>query len=373
MKKMNRTRSLALFLAVLLVTTLLPMGSFAVDAYPDGVYQGTGMGRNGEIVLSVTLTDGKIIAIEVVSQNETPKYWTEAVSLLDAIVAANSADIDGVSGATLSSDGIKAAVNDALRKAADVIGGSGTAADPYVLTSASQLKAFADHVDTGDTTWVNAVVALGADIDLSGDTFDPIGAEGKVSQNKDQLFAGTFDGRGHTISGLTISGSYDSEANLGLFSTLGGTARIRNVTLTDVQIEAAQTGAAAKIRAGGIAGDTQSASLRAAIVDGCSVSGSVSVSAADGQAFAGGILGRAFTRAAVINCVTDVQVSSRSSRNYNAAYAGGIAGMTGNETVAANCAVFGTVSAENTTGSASDAYAGGIAGMLSSATYNVYA
>ena len=374
MKKTTRTtRSLALLLAVLLVVTLLPMSSLAADTYPDGVYQGTGMGRNGEIVLSVTVIDGKIASIEVVSQSETPKYWQEAVSLLDMIISANSAEIDGVSGATLSSDGIKAAVDDALRKAADVIGGSGTTADPYVITSANQLRAFADHVDAGDSAWINAVVVLGADIDLGGEAFNSIGAEGKASQNKGRLFSGTFDGRGHTISGLTITGNYDTEANLGLFSTLGGTARIRNVTLKDVRIEAAQIGAAANIRAGSIAGDTQSASPRAAIVDACSVSGSVTVSASDGQAFSGGILGRAFTRAAVINCASDVIVSAKTGGTYNAAYAGGIAGMTGNATVVANCAVFGSVTAENTTGSASDAYAGGVAGLLSSLTHNVYA
>ncbi len=372
MKKIRGKRCLALLLAVLFVAALLPMGSFAADSYADGVYQGTGMGRNGEIVLSVTVTDGKIAAVEAVSQNETPRFWSEAVALLDAIVAANSAEIDGVSGATYSSNGIKAAVNDALGKAADVIGGSGTAADPYVITSAAQLRVFSDHVDAGDPAWISAVVALGADIDLGGAAFDPIGEEGKASQNKDRLFSGTFDGQGHTISGLAITGTYDTEANLGLFSALGGTARVRNVTLEEVRIEAAQTGAAASIRAGGIAGDTLSASPRATIVDGCTVSGSVTVSASDGQAFSGGILGRVFTRAAIINCVSDAQVTAKSSGTYNAAYGGGLAGMTGNATVVANSAVFGAVSAENTTGSASDAYAGGISGMLSSAAYNVY-
>ena len=379
MEHFQMRRPLSVLLAILFIVALLPVSSLAADTYADGVYQGTGTGRNGDITLSVTVKDGSISAIEVVSQSETPRYWGEAVTLLQTIIDADSTEVDGVSGATYSSNGIKAAVNDALAKAADVIGGSGTTSDPYVIRTAGQLQQFASRVDAGDADFVNAVVVLGADIDLSGvESFNPIGAEGKATANADKLFGGTFRGNGHTISGMKIVGSYDSEANLGLFSTLAYTARVSDVRLTDVLINASVSEGASyvNIRAGGITGDTgrvANGAARAAVLDGCTVSGSVSVQTKDGQAYSGGVAGRLFTKAAAVNCVSYASVSSVGGANWGTAYAGGLAGMTGNSTVLANCAAFGPVCAENTVSTAADAYAGGATGMLSSKTYNVYA
>ncbi|MBQ9045684.1 MAG: S-layer homology domain-containing protein [Oscillospiraceae bacterium] len=378
MKKIHRTRRrLSALLAVLLLVTLLPMGSLAATGYTDGVYQGTGVGRNGAITLSVTIENGVIAAIDVVSQSETPRYWNEAVTLLQTIIDANSAEVDCVSGATLSSDGIKAAVNDALAKASSVIPGSGTTADPYVLSTAAHLRAFAAHVDAGEAAWVNAVVVLGADVDLAGEPFDPIGAEGKASANTDKLFGGTFDGRGHTISGLAISGSYQAEANVGLFSTLGASAHVRNVRLANVSVavSAAEGTSYVNLRAGGVAGDTAraaSGAARAAVIDGCTVSGDIRVSTKDGLAFAGGVIGRLFTKAAVINCSFDGGVSASGAASWGTAYAGGLAGLTGSNTVLANAASFGSVTAQNTVSTSVDAYTGGLAGMLSGKVYNVY-
>ena len=377
-KRKPITRTLTWVLAVMMIVALLPVGSLAADTYADGVFQGTGAGRNGDITLSVTVTNGAISAIDVVSQNETPKYWQEAVALLQTIIDANSADVDGVSGATRSSDGIKAAVRDALSKAGETISGSGTESDPYVIRTAEQLQQFAARVDAGDSDFVNAVVVLGADIDLSGITsFNPIGAEGKATANAGKLFGGTFRGNGHTISGMKISGCYDAEANIGLFSTLAYTARVSDVRLQNVQISASVSEGAGNVnvRAGGIAGDSgrvANGASRAAVIDGCTVSGSVSVQTSDGQAFAGGIAGRLFTKAAVVNCVSCASVSAGGAANWATAYAGGLAGMTGNDSVLANCAAFGSVTVENTVSSSADAYSGGAAGMLSSKTYHVY-
>lgn len=76
-------------------------------SYKDGVYEGTGKGfKNGEIKVKVTITDGKIAKVELVSQ-EKQSYWEtmNVASLFDDIVKANGTEIDGVSGATMSSNG----------------------------------------------------------------------------------------------------------------------------------------------------------------------------------------------------------------------------------------------------------------------------
>ena len=370
----NIKRALALLLSLCLVLTLLPGTALAAEPQlVDGSYEGSGAGRNGAIVLNVTLQSGAITAIEVLSQQETPRYWEAASQLIDTIVAANSPEVDGISGATLSSNGIKDAVRDALSKADPTIPGEGTEEAPFVITTAVQLRSFAEKVDAGEEAYTAAWVMLGADIDLAGADFNPIGQEGKATANAGKLFAGQFDGMGHSISNLTIQGEYDAETNIGLFSTLADTARVRNVKLENCCIVAAETGSFANIRAGGIAGDTgRTSGSRAAVVDGCSVTGSVTLSNADGQAFAGGILGRAFTKAAVINCVFDVELRSTTQGSWNAAYAGGVVGMNGNNAVLANNVSFGNAYAENLSGS-NDAYAGFVAGMLGGKLYNSYA
>ena len=126
---MPKLLSLLLCFAMVFSLLALPAQAAKADASSvDGTYTGTGTGRNGDITLSVTIADGKITQIENISNKETPKYWAEAVKLFDSILAANGTDgVDAVSGATLSSDGILAAVDDALAKASSQLSGSGTA------------------------------------------------------------------------------------------------------------------------------------------------------------------------------------------------------------------------------------------------------
>lgn len=57
-----------------LVFALLSVSVFAASLYNNGTYEGSGMGKFSNIVLAVTVTDDKIAAIDVVSQNETPNY-----------------------------------------------------------------------------------------------------------------------------------------------------------------------------------------------------------------------------------------------------------------------------------------------------------
>jgi len=83
--------------------------------YNDGVYEGVGTGRNGEIHVEVTVTDGKISAVEVVSHSESEDIGAAALpKLISQAVAANSAAIDGASGASMTSEGFRQAVAAAL-------------------------------------------------------------------------------------------------------------------------------------------------------------------------------------------------------------------------------------------------------------------
>ena len=87
-----------------------------VDA-PEGAAtaQGQGQGIDGPIVVEVTADENTIYAVNILQQNETPGIGSVAVEQLPgAIVEANTIEVDGVSGATVSSTAIKAAVTEAL-------------------------------------------------------------------------------------------------------------------------------------------------------------------------------------------------------------------------------------------------------------------
>lgn len=84
-------------------------------AVPDGVYTGVGRGFGGDITVKVTFAAGKLTDLEIVSHSESPNISDPAFAKVpQAILAEQTVDVDVASGATMSSEGIKAAVRDAL-------------------------------------------------------------------------------------------------------------------------------------------------------------------------------------------------------------------------------------------------------------------
>ena len=85
--------------------------------------------------------------------------------------------------------------------------GSGTESDPYQISTAAQLKRFRDIVNGtgGQTQNPGACAELTADIDLENEEWKPIGHASKYDETK--AYSGTFDGQGHTISGLNANRS----------------------------------------------------------------------------------------------------------------------------------------------------------------------
>ena len=102
----------AALLALMLVCTLA-VSALAMPA--DGTYEGVGQGIGGDVKVSVTVKDGKIADVAVLSHSETAGISDPAIAQIPAaIVAANSTEVDGVAGATITSGAIKTAVANAL-------------------------------------------------------------------------------------------------------------------------------------------------------------------------------------------------------------------------------------------------------------------
>lgn len=370
---------------------LLELKSIALSGdYIDGEYEGTGTGRNGNIVLKVTISDNKITEIETVSQAETPSYWENAKTLIDTIMGANSTDVDGVSGATISSNGIKNAVNNALSKAVDddtkvFENGSGSKSDPYNIATYTQLQRFADKVNDGNN-YEDKYIKLLGDIELNGE-WTPIGT-------KNAPFAGHFSGEGNTIVNLTIE---TANEYAGLFGYLEEEAEISDIKLTNVNISeyatatyaggiaayaeksvkitnctisgtinAYTTTASVHSYAGGIVGMTG----EMVTVDNCAVSGSVlsKTDSTNASSYAGGAVGSLGMSSIVSNLYTDVSVTAYSKNAIS--YAGGITGISGNKCILINSASAGTVVAKSD-GANKNTVAGGVSGMLAGTAYNV--
>jgi uncharacterized protein with FMN-binding domain len=86
--------------------------------YEDGVYQGTATGFGGDITVEVTVEEGSIAQIDVLSADgEDPAYYSQAESVVKEMLRQQSTEVDTVSGATYSSRGLIEAAAQALEKA----------------------------------------------------------------------------------------------------------------------------------------------------------------------------------------------------------------------------------------------------------------
>ncbi|CDX03972.1 FMN-binding domain [Desulfitobacterium hafniense] len=86
--------------------------------YKDGTYEGVGKGFGGDVKVEVEVVDNKIVKITITEHSETEGVGSKAVAQLpDAIVKAQSTEIDAVAGASYSSAAIKEGTKNALEKA----------------------------------------------------------------------------------------------------------------------------------------------------------------------------------------------------------------------------------------------------------------
>ena len=110
-------KSLQKPLVLSMLSALAVSGS--ADAVPaDGVYRATAQGMGGPLEVTVRVESGRMVGVEVDASRETPGYGLEAgPEVAKRIAAAQSTEVDGVSGATVTSRAVKAAAEAAMREA----------------------------------------------------------------------------------------------------------------------------------------------------------------------------------------------------------------------------------------------------------------
>ena len=160
--------------------------------------------------------------------------------------------------------------------------GDGTAGNPYQIATAEELFEFAAAVNGGNTA---ACAVLTADITLIDTNWTPIG-------NDSNQYKGTFDGDGHTITGLKVDIQSDNIIYAGLFGCLGAGGTIKNVSLTDSKI----TCSGNRVYAGGVCGRNYGT------IENCYNTGDVSGTGTSsyGYVYAGDVCG--YNTGTITNC-----------------------------------------------------------------------
>ena len=179
----------------------------------------------------------------------------------------------------------------------------------YTVYNADGLLNVAELVNGGKTD-IN--ITLDTDIDLTGKDWTPIGTD------YDNSYKGTFDGGGHTITGLTFT---TNDKYAGLFGYLNRAGTVKNVVMEGVQITSNQIYGGS---IGGVAGYSWGT------IENCSVSGSVS-----GTVYVGGVVG-AQIGGSITGCSSSATVKGTVD-------VGGVAGQTNSSATLTACYATGNV------------------------------
>ena len=194
--------------------------------------------------------------------------------------------------------------------------------DSFTISTAAQLKGFADLVNIDDKMFAGKTVMLAEDIDLGGHIWEPIG--NYISNPVRSAFKGTLDGDGHTVSNLYIDEGYTERSGsawMGFFTTIRDNATVKNLTLKDAKLD--------------LLDDPNQAGILAAMlydshVINCHVSGTITTVNSskwlgNGE-YIGGMIGAVHseTYASMERCSADVIMDC-----YGQASAGGLVGTAG--------------------------------------------
>ncbi|MEY7849662.1 GLUG motif-containing protein [Natrarchaeobius sp. A-rgal3] len=184
-------------------------------------------GATGEPVSALELEiDGERIDDEPVLTDENGSYAFDAVNGTSLTIAANDT-VEGVDLEATESVEVDGETTADL-ELWPALAGSGTAEQPFEISNAHELQAIDRNVSAHYVLVENVSASETAEWNADGDDprgFDPIGS--------DDAFAGTFDGDGHAVSGLSV----DRSDRGGLFYEIDESATVERVTLEDVDVE----------------------------------------------------------------------------------------------------------------------------------------
>jgi len=243
--------------------------------------------------------------------------------------------------------------------------GSGTEQDPYIIMTKEQLIGLADKVNKGNNYSSAKYFALGADVDLGGMEWTPIGYDYVDNSNPkypkssfNKAFQGNFDGRGHIISNFKITQNLYVDGVEQLFRCFGffGYAYnsiIENLGITKFTIVAISENV---IFAGGLVGEADNGHSVENAITNCFASGNI-FTVSNGYAYVGGLVGS--NSSTITNCYAISDISAEVAGGSWTFCVGGLVGR--NDYIINDSYAIGNVCATSIY-SDIDTYAGGLVG-----------
>lgn len=155
-------RYLALLLVGVLALTGCSSGSTTKASSTDGSYSATGKGYGGDVTVTLEVKDNKISNVTIVGDKETENVGSKAVAQMpDTILKAQSYEVDGVSGATITSTTIKKLTQEAMTKAGLLESSTDTGCNASGELDLAAINEYLNtNADMGPGTVANAVAII---------------------------------------------------------------------------------------------------------------------------------------------------------------------------------------------------------------------
>jgi hypothetical protein len=297
--------------------------------------------RNPDVIVWMTLADGTLISMTYEREQNVIAFARHIIGGVDGVLSRTFPE-------TTATD-------------YPLLNGTDDQADPGLtqttaIYNVTQLQAMNDD-KTGNYYLANDIDASDTVNWNTGQGFKPIAA------GDGDDFTGTFDGNGYTISDLFVNWGQTAWTTNGLFGTVASTAKIANVTLTDVDV----TGNLSNT--GALAGFVKCLNTGGSepVIQNCHASGTVKTTeTAGGYTYIGGLIGLSEGNDDPLSVqIKDCSSSCTVTGYTSATSVTGIGGLIGaaKQTVVSNCFATGTV-----TGGLKARYCGGLVGFTSDAS-----
>lgn len=189
----------------------------------DGVYKGSATGFSGPVTVAVTIMDKKITSIDILSSTDDEAFFNRAKGVIDRIISSQSFDVDVVSGATYSSNGIIGAVKNALTGEKDkgVTGKSKQESASESDSSSAEIAAVQDAAAYKDGTYYGTGKGFAGTMKVKVDI-----AGGKIASIS---IVSTKDGDSYVKSASSLIDTIVEKQNTNVDTVSGATFSSRGI------------------------------------------------------------------------------------------------------------------------------------------------
>lgn len=211
-----------------------PAADAAAGGYTPGTYTAAGQGINGDVTVEVTFDESSITDMTVDVSGETAGLGADiGDQMIEAVMAAQSSEVDGVAGVTVTSDAIKAAVADCIAQASAGSADAAEAEEP--AAEEAQTEAAAEEPAADAETEFTGVLAGGPEAEETEEEPEtPSGLEGVLAAGTQA--EGAAEPAEESAAGAYVPGTYTASAK-GIESDVAVEVTFDESSITDVTVD----------------------------------------------------------------------------------------------------------------------------------------